>query len=201
MNSGDNSWRHLAQEALELCCNKFRVHTLDSPLRPTCLVFRVRGEPVQLGLFLRAPSTQQYRQGRRLFLLSALGHAATTKVQWATAAAFQCGIVGHTTKVSTPDWPVSRRFIFQHRLLASRLNRSLCLATCSTKVTTKMVKLNFIVYFVGVVAFAIVYEPVKQSLGGGLLFFILAIAYLISLRALGYLLTNKFNQPEGVNKK
>ena len=45
------------------------------------------------------------------------------------------------------------------------------------------------------------YEPVKQSLGGGLLFFISAIAYLISLRALGYLLTNKFNQPEGVNKK
>ena len=46
-----------------------------------------------------------------------------------------------------------------------------------------MVKLDFIVYFVGVVAFAIVYEPVKQSLGGGLLFFILVIAYLISLRA------------------
>ena len=77
----------------------------------------------------------------------------------------------------------------------------LCLATCGTKVTTKMVKLDFIVYFVGVVAFAIAYEPVKQSLGGGLLFFILAIAYLISLRALGYLLINKLNQPEGMNKK
>ena len=77
----------------------------------------------------------------------------------------------------------------------------LCLATCGTKVTTKMVKLNFIVYFVGVVAFAIVYEPVKQSLGGGLLFFISAIAYLISLRALGCLLINKLNQPEGMNKK
>ena len=64
-----------------------------------------------------------------------------------------------------------------------------------------MVKLDFIVYFVGVVAFAIAYEPVKQSLSGGLLFFISAIAHLISLRALGYLLINKLNLPEGMNKK
>ena len=87
------------------------------------------------------------------------------------------------------------------RGIAAPVIEALCLATCSTKVTTKMVKLNLIVYFVGVVAFAIVYEPVKQSLGGGLLFFILAIAYLISLRALGCLLINKLNQPEGMNKK
>jgi hypothetical protein len=47
-----------------------------------------------------------------LFLLSVLGHAATTKFQLPTEAAFQCSCVVHTTKVSTPDWPVSRRFIF-----------------------------------------------------------------------------------------
>ena len=136
-----------------------------------------------------------------MFLLSVLGAEATAKFQLATEAAFQSSSVRHTTKVSTPDWPVSRRFIFSTSVAGQPVKQTLCLATCSTKVTTKMVKLNLIVYFVGVVAFAIVYEPVKQSLGGGLLFFILAIAYLISLRALGYLLTNKFNQPEGMNKK
>ena len=99
VNSGGNSWRHLAQQALELCCNQLRVHTLDSPLRPTCLVFRVQDEQGQLWLFLRAHSAQQYRHGRRLFLLSALGYAATTKFQLATEAAFQCGSVRHTTKV------------------------------------------------------------------------------------------------------
>jgi len=62
-------------------------------------------------LFLRAQSAQQQRQGRRLFLLSVLGAEATTKFQLATEAAFQCSFVVHTTKVSTPDWPVSRRFI------------------------------------------------------------------------------------------
>ena len=123
MNSGGNSWRHLARRALELCGNKFRVHTLDSPLRPTCLVFRVQDEQGQLWLFLRAQSAQQSHQGQRVFLLSALSHAATTKFQLPTEAAFQCSSVRHTTKVSTPDWPVSRRFIFQYRLLASRLNR------------------------------------------------------------------------------
>ena len=101
-----------ARRALELCCNRFRVHTLDSPLRLTCLVFRVRGVQVQRWFFLRGQSAQLQRQGRWLFLLSALGPARTTKFQLATEAAFQCGFVGHTTKVSTPDWPVSRRFIF-----------------------------------------------------------------------------------------
>ena len=114
-----------ARRALELCCNRFRVHTLDSPLRPTCLVFRVRDEQLQLRFFLRAQSAQQQRQGRRVFLLSVFGHAATAQFQLATEAAFQSSSVRHTTKVSTPDWPVSRRFIFQHRLLASRLNKSL----------------------------------------------------------------------------
>ena len=80
---------------------------------------------MQQRLFLRAKSAQQQRQGRRLFLLSVLGAEATTKFQLATEAAFQWSVVVHTTKVSTPDWPVSRRFIFQHRLLASRLNKSL----------------------------------------------------------------------------
>ena len=46
-----------------------------------------------------------------MFLLSALGHAVTTKSLLATEAAFQSSTVVHTTKVSTPDWPVSRRFI------------------------------------------------------------------------------------------
>ncbi len=64
-----------------------------------------------------------------------------------------------------------------------------------------MVNFNFIVYFIGVVIFAIFYEPVKQALGGGLLFFISAIAYLVSLRALGYLLENRFKQPENINKE
>jgi hypothetical protein len=67
-----------------------------------------------------------YRQGQWLFLLSVLGPAGTTKFQLSTEAAFQCSPVRHTTKVSTPDWPVSRRFTFQHRLLASRLNKPLC---------------------------------------------------------------------------
>jgi predicted Na+-dependent transporter len=65
----------------------------------------------------------------------------------------------------------------------------------------KMFNFNFIVYFIGVVIFAIFYEPVKQALGGGLLFFISAIAYLVSLRALGYLLENRFKQPENMNKE
>jgi hypothetical protein len=79
---------------------------------PTCLVFLVQGELVQWWLFLRAQSAQQSHQGRRVFLLSALSHAATTKFQLSTEAAFQCGCVVHTTKVSTPDWPVSRGSFF-----------------------------------------------------------------------------------------
>ena len=68
-----------------------------------------------------------------------------TKFHLATEAAFQCGIVGHTTKVSTPDWPVSRRFIFQHRLLASRLNRSLGIMGSNSMKRRFRVRANFFI--------------------------------------------------------
>lgn len=64
-----------------------------------------------------------------------------------------------------------------------------------------MSNLNYIIYFIGIMVFALTYESVKQRLGGGFWFFISALSYLASLRALGYLLANKFNKPQNMDNK
>lgn len=58
---------------------------------------------------------------------------------------------------------------------------------------------EFVVYLAGVALLGLLYEPVKRALGGGGLFALSAIAYLLVLRLLGWLVARAWNtkRPRG----
>ena len=49
------------------------------------------------------------------------------------------------------------------------------------------------VYLIGIVLFAAVYYQVKQALGGGLVFFLASVAYLVTLS----LIAHRFGKKDG----
>lgn len=46
--------------------------------------------------------------------------------------------------------------------------------------------MEIVVYLVGVILLGIFYQPVKVALGGGVLFVLVVIVYLLLLRLIGY---------------
>jgi hypothetical protein len=48
--------------------------------------------------------------------------------------------------------------------------------------------IQWVVYFAGIFALGLIYQPLKSVTGGGLWFFLAAVAYLGVLRLIGYVI-------------
>lgn len=57
-------------------------------------------------------------------------------------------------------------------------------------------RIEFFVYLIGVALFGFIYEPFKAYLGGGIWFAVASLAYLITLRAIGFGLKKAFGPKE-----
>jgi hypothetical protein len=57
-------------------------------------------------------------------------------------------------------------------------------------------RIEFFVYLIGVALFGLIYEPFKTYFGGGIWFAVAGLAYLVTLRVIGFALKNAFGPKE-----
>lgn len=57
-------------------------------------------------------------------------------------------------------------------------------------------RIEFFVYLIGVTLLGFIYEPFKAYFGGGIWFAVAGLAYLVTLRAIGFALKKAFGPKE-----